>query len=76
MHLTHERQVQFLRFMGSCAPVCCRKQAVEVCKRRQADDARLQADGFDIQSLHVYETDPLDKGCKSWKLVKEVPFAH
>ncbi len=51
----------------------CRKQAVELIKRRldgQGTD-KLQADGFDVDSIHVYITDPEDKLCKSWKRVKE-----
>ena len=55
--------------------VLCRSQAVDVTKQRQASDPRLEKAGFDVRSLHVYETDPQDKSCKTWKLVKEVPFA-
>ena len=55
-----------------------RKQAVEVVRRRlygQGAD-RLQEDGFDVDSIHVYCTDPDDKLCKSWKRVKELSISH
>ena len=52
----------------------CRKQAVEVSKRRfdgQGAD-KLLADSFDVHSIHVYLTDPADKSCKSWTRVQEI----
>lgn len=58
---------------NNCATVC-RKQAVQVTKQRRADNSRLQAEGFEVNSLHVYETDPKDKSCKTWKHIQEVPF--
>lgn len=53
----------------------CRKQAVEVVKRRLDGTNQLEADGFDVTSIHVYETDPEDKLCKSWKHVQEIFLA-
>ena len=54
--------------------VRCRKQAVEVVRRRLESKGAdmLQADGFDVHSIHVYRTDPEDKLCKTWKRIKEL----
>lgn len=51
-----------------------RKQAVEVVRSRLESKGAdmLQADGFDVHSIHVYRTDPEDKLCKTWKRIKEL----
>jgi len=53
-----------------------RKQAVEVVKRRLNEDSvdRLQDTGFNVDSIHVYITNPDDKLCKTWKRIKELPI--
>lgn len=52
----------------------CRKQAVEVVKRRLHGQDKLEDGGFDVNSIHVYQTDPEDKLCKTWKRVTELPL--
>jgi len=54
----------------------CRKQAVEVVKRRLDEDSvdKLQDTGFNVDSIHVYITNPDDKLCKTWKRIKELPI--
>ncbi len=54
----------------------CRKQAVEVVKRRLDEHSvdKLQDTGFNVDSIHVYITNPDDKLCKTWKRIKELPI--
>lgn len=54
----------------------CRKQAVTVVKKRLDEHSvdKLPDTGFDVDSIHVYTTDPDDKLCKTWKRIKELPI--
>ena len=49
---------------------------MEVVKRRLNEDSvdRLQDTGFNVDSIHVYITNPDDKLCKTWKRIKELPI--
>ncbi|DBA86322.1 TPA: hypothetical protein ACH3X2_005557 [Trebouxia sp. C0005] len=53
-----------------------RKQAVTVVKKRLDEHSvdKLPDTGFDVDSIHVYTTDPDDKLCKTWKRIKELPI--
>ena len=48
-------------------------EAVQDVKQRLQGD-ELQAGGFDVESIHVYATDPEDKLCKTWRRVEELPL--
>ncbi|KAL3143974.1 hypothetical protein ABBQ32_003784 [Trebouxia sp. C0010 RCD-2024] len=51
-----------------------RMEAVEDIEQWLQGAVELQAGGFDVKSIHVYETDPQDKLCKTWKRIKELPL--
>ncbi|DBA77639.1 TPA: hypothetical protein ACH3X1_009437 [Trebouxia sp. C0004] len=54
-----------------------RKQALEVVKKRLNGHSvvKLQDNGFDVDSIHVYITNPDDKLCKTWKRIQELPIS-